>query len=77
LTSKNLNNAEYDKKQKGLTNDRTIRIKAWMCQNIQIYTAYTIKILEGDKNKYDIPSYNRKNPRNKHHIQGYGYLQFR
>lgn len=41
----------------------------------KIHAAYTLKILVWDKNKYDTPSYSRKNPRNKHHIRGYGCLQ--
>lgn len=55
-----------------LINDRSTGIYIWMCRSIQIHTAYyTIKILEGDNT--DVP---RKKQRNKHHIQGYGGLQF-
>uniref|UniRef100_A0A0A9GGP1 Uncharacterized protein n=1 Tax=Arundo donax TaxID=35708 RepID=A0A0A9GGP1_ARUDO len=31
-----------------------------MCKNVQIYTVYTINIFKGDKSKYNMPSYNRK-----------------
>lgn len=42
-----------------LTNDRSTGIYVWMCQSIQIHTAYTIKILEGD-NTDDTPGRNKE-----------------